>query len=63
MAQRINKVCRDLSAWGTFNASKTVVILFSKTNIEKKKYDKKKLIKMDGVQIPFSDTEISRSHS
>ena len=53
MAQRINRVWRDLSNLGkcglTFNASKTVVIFFSKTNMEKKKYDKKKLIKTDGV--------------
>ena len=33
MAQRLNRVCRDLSQWGkkcglTFNASKTVVIFF-----------------------------------
>ena len=40
----------------TFNASKTVVILFSKSNIEKKKYEDKKLVKMDGIKIPFSET-------
>ena len=50
MAQRLNRVCRDLSQWGqtcglTFNASKTVVILFSKSNIEKKKYEDKKVSK------------------
>ena len=62
MAQRLNRVCRDLSLWGKkcgliFNASKTVVILLSKTNIEKKKYEsKKKLAKMDGIKIPFSDS-------
>ena len=61
MTQRLNRVCRDLSQWGqtcglTFNASKTVVILFSKSNIEKKKYEDKKLVKMDGIKIPFSET-------
>ena len=61
MAQRLNRVCRDLSQWGntcglTFNASKTVVILFSKSNIEKRKYEYKKLVKMDGIKIPFSES-------
>ena len=46
MAQRLNRVCRDLSQSGkkcglTFNASKTVVILFSKSNIEKKNLKQK----------------------
>ena len=61
MAQRLNRICRDLSQWGkkcglTFNASKTVVLLFTKSNVVHKKYEDKKLIKMDGQQIPFSDT-------
>ena len=58
MAQRLNRVCRDLSQWGnkcglSFSASKTVVILFSKSNIEKKKYENKIMVKIDGVKIPF----------
>ena len=61
MAQRLNRVCRDLSQWGqtcglTFNASKTVAKLLSKSNIEKQKYEDKKLVKMDGMKIPFSET-------
>ena len=61
MSQRLNRVCRDLSAWGkkcglTFNASKTVVLLFTKSNVTRKKYENKKLIKMDGIDILFSDT-------
>ena len=61
MAQRLNRVCRDLSLWVkkcglTFNASKTVVLLFTKSSTTRKKYEDKKLIKMDGVQIPFSDS-------
>ena len=56
-----NRVCRDLSQWGkkcglTFNASKTVVLLFTKSNVVRKKYEGKKLIKMDGQQIPFLDS-------
>ena len=39
-----------------FNASKMVVIHFSKSNIEKNKYGNKNLIKMYGIQIPFSDS-------
>ena len=31
-------------------------MIFSKSNIEKKKYRNKKLIKMEGIQIPFSDS-------
>ena len=31
-------------------------MLFSKSNIEKKKYSDKKLVKMDGIRIPFSET-------
>ena len=61
MAQRLNRVCRDLSQWGkkcglTFNANKTVVLLFSKSNVTRKKYADKKLIKMNGQEIPFSDS-------
>ena len=56
MAQRLNRVCRDLSLWGkecglTFNASKTVVLLFTKSSITRKKYEGKKLVKMDEIQI------------
>ena len=40
----------------TFNASKTVVLLFTKSNVVRKKYADKKLIKMDGQQISFSDS-------
>ena len=40
----------------TFNASKTVVLLFTKSSATRKKYEDKKLIKMDGLQIPFSNT-------
>ena len=40
----------------TFNASKTVVLLFTKSSVTRKKYEGKKLIKMDGQQIPFSDS-------
>ena len=59
--QKLNRVCRDLSQWGkkcglTFNASKTVVLLITKSNTTRKKYEGKKLIKMDRQQIPFSDT-------
>ena len=39
----------------TFNASKTVVLLFTKSSVTRKKYEGKKLIKMDGVHTPFSD--------
>ena len=39
----------------TFNASKTVVILFTKSNATRKKYEGEKLIKIDGQKIPFSD--------
>ena len=51
----------DLSQWGkkcglTFNASKTVVLLFTKSSMIRKKYEDKKLIKMDGQNIPFSET-------
>ena len=61
MAQRLNRVCRDLSQWGkkcglTFKASKTVVLLFTKSNVVRKKYADKRLIKMDGQQIPLSDS-------
>ena len=61
MAQRLNRVCRDLSQWGkkcglTFNASKTVALLFTKSSVVRRKYEGKKLIKMDGQQIPFSDS-------
>ena len=61
MAQKLNRVCRDLSQWGkkcglTFNASKTVVLLFTKSSTTRKKYEGKKLIKMDGQSIPFSET-------
>ena len=61
MAQRLNRVCRDLSLWGkecglTFNASKTVVLLFTKSSITRKKHEGKKLVKMDRIQIPFSDS-------
>ena len=57
----LNRVCRDLSQWGkkcglTFNASKTVALLFTKSSAVRKKYESKKLIKMDGQQIPFSDS-------
>ena len=40
----------------TFNANKTVVLLFSKSNVLRKKYADKKLIKMDGQEIPFSES-------
>ena len=38
MAQKLNRVCRDLSQWGkkcglTFNANKTVALLFTKSSI------------------------------
>ena len=61
MAQRLNRVCRDLSLWGkkcglTFNASKTLVLLFTKLSAARKKYEGKKLVKMDGIQIPFSNS-------
>ena len=61
MVQRLNRVCRDLSLWGkkcglTFNGSKTVVVVFTKSSITRKKCEDKKLVKVDGVQIPFSDT-------
>ena len=61
MAQRLNRVCRDLSHWGkkcglTFNASKTVVLLFTKSSVVHKKYEGQKQIKMDGQHIPFSDS-------
>ena len=61
MAGRLNRVCRDLSQWGkkcglTFNASKTVVLLFTKSSKVRQKYEGKKLIKMDGQSIPFSET-------
>ena len=61
MAQRLNRVCRDLSVWGkkcglTFNVSKTVVLFFTKSSVTRKKYEGKKLVKMDGINIPFSDT-------
>ena len=41
MAQRLNRVCRDLSQWGkkcglTFTASKTVMLLFTKSNVVRK---------------------------
>ena len=41
MAQRLNRVCRDLSLWGkkcglTFNASKIVVLLFTKSSATRK---------------------------
>ena len=50
MAQKLNRVCRDLSAWGkkcglTFNASKTVALLFTRSNTVRKKYEGKKLLK------------------
>ena len=61
MVQTINRVCRDLSNWGrkcglTLNAIKTVVILFSKTNIEKKKYNKnpEKFYCLFGAQYLYS---------
>ena len=61
MAQGVNRVCRDLSQWGkkwglTFNASKTVVLLFTKSSTIRKKYENQKLVKMEGIQIPFSDS-------
>ena len=61
MAQRLSRVCRDLSMRGkkcglTFNASKTVVLLFTKSSTTRKKYGDKKLVKMDGVHLPFSDS-------
>ena len=40
----------------TFNANKTVVLLFTKSSVIRKKYEDKKLIKMDGQSIPFSET-------
>ena len=53
MAKRLNIVCRDLSQRGkkcglVINASKTVVILFSKSNM-RKKYESKMLVKVDGI--------------
>ena len=47
MAQRLNRVCRDLSVWRkkcglTFNAIKTVVMLFTKSSVTRKKYENKK---------------------
>ena len=39
-----------------FNASKTVVILFSKSNIEKRYTKIKRLNTMDKIKIPFSKT-------
>ena len=56
IAQRLNRVCRNLSNWGKkcglkFNASKTVVILFTKSSATRKKYEDKKLVKMDGMHI------------
>ena len=61
MAQTLNRVYRDLSLWGkkcglTFNVSKTVVLLFTKSSATRKKYEDKKLVKMDGIHIPFSET-------
>ena len=47
MAQRLNRMCRGLSLWGKkCGLTKTVVH-------NQKKYEDKK---MDGVQIPFSDS-------
>ena len=40
----------------TFNASKTVVLLFTKSSTIRKKYKDKKLVKINGVQIPFFDS-------
>ena len=59
--QLVKRVVIDLSQWDkkcglTFNASKTVVLLFTKSNVVRKKYEGKKLKKMDGQQIPFSDS-------
>ena len=50
MAQRLNRVCRNLSIWGkkcglTLNASKTVVLLFTKSSTARKKYEGKKTSK------------------
>ena len=61
MAQRLNRVCRDLSQWSkkcgqTFNTNKTMVLLFTKSNTVRKKYEDKKLICMDGQKIPFLDS-------
>ena len=61
MAGRINRVCRDLTTWGNkcglkFNPSKTIVILFTKSNKTKKQYNGAKLVKMDDKYIPFTDT-------
>ena len=58
--QLVKRVVIDLSQWDkkcglTFNASKTVVLLFTKSNV-RKKYEGKKLIEMVGQQIPFSDS-------
>ena len=64
MAQRINRVCRNLSRWGkkcelTFNASKTIVTLFTKSNKIKNEYNNKSLVKMDGTYTFFKHCKIS----
>ena len=47
----------------TFNASKTVTLLFTKFHAVRKKYEGKKLLKMDGIQIPFPNSVKSVSYT
>ena len=61
MATKLNRVCRDLSAWGkqcglTFNPNKTIAMLFTHSNQTYKKFKSHKLIKMDSIAIGFSET-------
>ena len=56
MMSRLQKVCTELEAWGNtaglkFNASKTVVILFSKQS--PKPHDLPNQLQMGGINIPF----------
>ena len=68
MAQKLNRVCRDLSLWGkkcglTFSASKTVVLLFTKSRTVRKKYENKKTSKNGrNTYSLLKYREIPRSH-
>ena len=64
MAQILNRVCRDLSQWGKkcglmFNGSQTLVILFTISNLEKKKHKGKKNCENELVCFLALSTDIS----
>ena len=44
-------------------ASKTVVLLFTRSSKDRNKYEGKKVVKMDGIQILFSDSVNNTSNT